>query len=601
MPPMSHDPRMAQAQAHAARGEHAQALAILQGVLRSRPRDASVLSELGRVCMLGGRSEQAEGYARAALSLRQDDPVLTTNLALVLLNHAACTPAKRSEAVSLLRKATTTAPAYADAQVLLVQALVEDTKIGDAHQACIAAAAHVQDPDLAVYHALCESFLGASRAALARLDRAASVWPQHPVPKLARCVLSHTVPGLTPATIAAWHAEYGSAIAKTIARPPAHVRSTPRARLRVGVLSPDLRRHSVAYFARPLFEHLDPAKFELYAYHLWAKEDDVSQQLRTHAARWTNVAMLTDEAIAGMIARDDLDILLDLGGLTSGSRPRVLAARPVPIIATYCGYPDTTGIPGVTHRIVDALTDPPSTAAGPSFDARCVEKLVRLNSCFLCYTPPTDAPDARPVASRGEVRFASFNSVRKLNIETFQLWARVLNAVPSSTLTLKWGDLQDQSVRQSVEVMLGAAGIADRTTILPRSTDTASHLACYHDVDIALDTCPYHGTTTTCEAMWMGVPVVTRVGEIHASRVGLSLLTQVGLEDLACVDDDAFVATAARLARDADRRAMLRAGLRERMATSPLCNPTSFAARFGEVLLSLAARSEHARDGTSTP
>jgi protein O-GlcNAc transferase len=405
-------------------------------------------------------------------------------------------------------------------------------------------------------------------------------------------VLAHCVHGLHPAVIARWHKEYGQAISATVARAslrPASGPSASRDKLRVGLLSPDLRRHSVAYFIRPLFMHLDTQQFELHAYHLWAAEDEVSDELRAGCARWTNIARRTDEEIIAILLHDDLDILLDLGGLTSGSRPRVLAAKPAPCVISYCGYPDTTGIPGVDVRVVDALTDPLDVGA-PTFDARCTEKLIRLDPCFLCYTPPADAPDVAPRVSGASIRFGSFNAVRKLNLETCKLWARVLDAVPGSTLTLKWGDLQDPGVRLALEQQLERAGLLGRTQILPRTESTRAHLSLYHDIDIALDTFPYHGTTTTCEALWMGVPVVTRVGDLHVSRVGLSLLTQVGLSDLAASTDDQYVLKAASLANDAIRLSRLRAELRDRMRASPLCDDVRWTRRFEEVLVRCAGQ-----------
>lgn len=237
----------------------------------------------------------------------------------------------------------------------------------------------------------------------------------------------------------------------------------------------------------------------------------------------------------------------------------------------------------------------------PDFDDRCAEKLIRLDPCFLCYKPPKDAPvptmaTEPQVGVDGGVTFASFNTVRKLNPFCVELWSRVLQSVAGSELLLKSRELQDPTMVTSLRAMFETHGVADRVEFLQPTKSIAEHLALYSRVHVALDTFPYHGTTTTCESLWMGVPVVTLAGDRHASRVGVSLLTNVtqssrgqrvgdvSLDDLIATTPEHFVDAATKLASDVDRLKALRVGLRTTMQTSAICDAAAFAERFGIAL-----------------
>jgi predicted O-linked N-acetylglucosamine transferase (SPINDLY family) len=250
---------------------------------------------------------------------------------------------------------------------------------------------------------------------------------------------------------------------------------------------------------------------------------------------------------------------------------------------TYLGYPSTTAIPNFGWRFVDAITDPPGA------EDSATERLVRLDKSFLCYRPPADAPEPSqgPAASGQPITFGSFNAPMKIGTGTLDAWARVLREVPGSRLLLKGRPFGDAGVRRRVQDELAGRGIdAQRIEFALWTPTIRDHLACYSRVDVALDTFPYNGTTTTCEALWMGVPVVTLEGRMHAGRVGASLLTAVGKPELIARTTDEYVALAARLARDPGRLASLRFSLREKMATSPLRDETGHAARFEAALRS---------------
>lgn len=249
---------------------------------------------------------------------------------------------------------------------------------------------------------------------------------------------------------------------------------------------------------------------------------------------------------------------------------------------TAIGYPNTTGLTAIDVRLVDSHTDPSGD------EALATERLLRLDPCFLCYAPPTDAPAPTTPASHAPFTFGSFNAIAKVGDACCALWARALAAVPDARLLLKTKALADDTARAALLDRLARAGISpERVELVPSTATVAEHLALYGRIHVALDSFPYHGTTTTCEALWMGVPVVTRVGDRHAARVGASLLAAVGLEELVANDDDAFAAICARLARDRAALEALRHGLRDRLRTSPLTDADGYRTRFTRAIRAL--------------
>jgi predicted SAM-dependent methyltransferase len=270
---------------------------------------------------------------------------------------------------------------------------------------------------------------------------------------------------------------------------------------------------------------------------------------------------------------DKLDVLVDLAGHTEGGRPLLMARKPAPVQVTWMGYPDTVGTAAIDYRLTDEVADPPGES-----DRLHAEKLVRLPSGFLCYQPPADCPEVAPARqSNGHgVTFGSFNNLAKVPAMV-PVWARLLKALPDSRLALKAYGLSAQSAREALSAQFAENGIAgDRLVLLPPEATVGAHLSRYAEIDVALDTFPYNGTTTTCEALWMGVPVVTRAGKSHVSRVSASLLARVGLGDLVAQTEDEYVEKALALARNAERRRELRGGLRRRMRASPLLDAAAF-------------------------
>jgi protein O-GlcNAc transferase len=338
--------------------------------------------------------------------------------------------------------------------------------------------------------------------------------------------------------------------------------------LRVGYVSADLRSHSVAYFLEPALEARDRSAVHVTCYANRIGRDATTNRLRVLSDEWRVIDGMNDDDALALIRNDEIDILVDLSGHTGRNRMPLFARRAAPIQVTYIGYPNTTGLATMDYRLTDAWADPVGLT-----DKLYTEELVRLDGGYLCYRPPVDSPPVGepPVLTSGRITFGSFNNLAKVNPALIARWAAILNRVLGSRMMLKTKPLADAGARDLLLQAFAHHGIAeDRLVLSGWTDDTAGHLARYSDIDIALDTFPYHGTTTTCEALWMGVPVVTCAGDIHASRVGVSLLSGIGFDDLIASSMEGYVETAISLAHDVSRLCRLRAALRARMASSAL-------------------------------
>ncbi len=349
----------------------------------------------------------------------------------------------------------------------------------------------------------------------------------------------------------------------------------PDRSLRIGYVSGDLRRHSVGYFMDSVLSCRPPDAGHVTCYSNSFREDPFSERLRGFADGWHNILALSDEAVTELIRGHRIDVLVDLSGHSKDNRLLVFARKPAPVQVTYLGYPGTTGLEAMDYRLTDSLCDP-EAEAGRGF----TETLVRLDGGFLCYTPPPETPavSALPADSAGYVTFGSFNNLSKVNPEVVAAWARILESVPDSRLLMKNKPLGDATVRARYAALFKSHGIApERLEFLGNVPDTAGHMGVYGRIDIGLDPFPYNGTTTTLEAAWMGVPVVSLAGDRHSGRVGLSLGNALGLPQLAAKDARDYVETAARLAGNREELARLRGGLRQRLADSALMDGPGFA------------------------
>jgi protein O-GlcNAc transferase len=559
-------------------GRPAEAVVLLTKARRRNPRSAATVMCLGVAQSALGRNVEAEATLREALRLDPKGFETWANLGALQVLAGRLT-----EAIASYQKAVEINPNYAQGWTGLGSVLHLAGRGGEAigyHTRALALDPHhpkarfARAQSLQACHRIDE--------ALADFDAHLAQFPQEHEARSFRLFLLHYGEALTREQLFAEHVAYGRALEAELAaaaprRPFANSRE-PERRLRVALLSPDFRTHSVAFFIEPLLAHLDRTQFEVFLYHDHFSIDAMSERLRASAAVWRHIAGQAHDVVEAAIRADAPDIVVDLAGHTGLNRLTLFARRLAPVQITYLGYPNTTGLTAMDYRLTDAWADPPGDA-----DRLHTEKLLRFAPTAWTFAPPLAAPPVAPppCAAGAGVTFGSFNALSKINDHTLRLWRDLLAAVPGSRLVIKSYGLETERWQQR----LAQAGIAlDRVTLRQPTADIAEHLACYAEIDLALDPFPYQGTTTTCEALWMGVPVVTLAGDRHTSRVGVSLLHAVGHSEWIAHDDADYVAKAAALAADPARLAAARAALREEMRRSPLLDHAGQAGRFGAAL-----------------
>jgi predicted O-linked N-acetylglucosamine transferase (SPINDLY family) len=357
---------------------------------------------------------------------------------------------------------------------------------------------------------------------------------------------------------------------KTRRQPHRNLREQRR-RLKVGYVSPDFRRHAVAYFIEPILANHERDEIEVCCYYNRAERDDFTARLARYADRWLDCARMTDEELAGRIRADGIDILVDLSGHTAGNRMLTFARKPAPIQITYLGCPGaSTGLAAMDYRLTDAHADPAGS------EAYYTEALLRLPGSQWCYRANEEMPRivATPARQNGYVTFGSFHTFSKITRPCIELWAQLLHAVPESRLlmvTVPQGAPRDQLKEQ-----FGALGVPAERLQLYGKLPQSEFLRTFQLADIALDPFPATGATTMCEALCMGVPAITLVGTRCMSRMGFSVLSAVGLQDLAAATPQEYVRTAMHLAQNLPRLEALHAGLRARVTASPLADGAKF-------------------------
>ncbi len=473
-------------------------------------------------------------------------------------------------------------------------------RINGRHEEAMALATRAinQEPQSAIAHNLagnCLGELGRMREALACFQKAVECDPKDSVAHSNLLYNLNFHSAFSPEHVFALHRMWGrdAVEAANAFRIAPRTKIASGKRLRLGYVSGDFRRHSVMYFLGPILRRHNRDQFEIFCYSNLDREDSLTTQIKQLDVRWRDITALSDEAACRQIIEDEIDILVDLAGHTGGNRLGIFARKPAPLQCTYLGYPNTTGLPTMDYRIVDAITDP----TGES-DARSIERLARLPRGFLCFSPPGNQLDsvlddaghlqpfhvfsqniapALPEHRRGHLTLGTFNNSKKIDVESTILWGAALAALPGAKLLLKGKAYQNVQARENLFRVLAHGGIApERVELRNNAPSLAEHLAQYNDIDIALDTFPYNGTTTTCEALWMGVPVLTLAGNGHASRVGASLLQMVGHPEWVANSTDEFVEACVALAADPECRLALRHSLREEMLDSPLMDEAGF-------------------------
>jgi protein O-GlcNAc transferase len=520
-------------------GQLSEAISCYQKALELRPDNAQAYCNLGNGYQIEGRIDQAIFCYNKAVTLNPDNPEAYNNMGAAL-KHCG----RLEEAVSCHRKALELEPGNAVAHNNLGSANKHQGKLPEA-MACYRKACHLKRDYAEAHSNLILAMQYDQTSNLKEIYYESSAWwKQHRTPNRREFV---------------------------------HHRSSDstKNRLRIGYVSPDFRDHSVSYFFLPLLEAHDRREVEVFCYAEVKRADKMTARIKSLSDHWRSTVGLPSDAVAQQIYEDGIDILVDLAGHTANNRLLVFAGKPAPVQVTWLGYPGTTGMEVMDYRLTDEIADPAGDA-----DKYHSEALIRLPQGFLCYSPPETYPDVSdlPSIDRKRTTFGSFNNLPKVNERVVEIWSQILLQTPGSSLLLKSRQLKDDRTRRRYMDLFTKNGInCERIEMLPATASISEHLDLYNRVDIGLDPFPYNGTTTTCEALWMGVPVVTLRGDRHSSRVGASILTRVGLKDFITENEGEYISKTVELASNLDRLKELRAGMRRRMMESPLCNPESFA------------------------
>jgi predicted O-linked N-acetylglucosamine transferase (SPINDLY family) len=534
----------------AGKGRHQQAFDLFSIAIYREPDNAGYFSSLGAVLIAMGDYTGAVSALERAVALNPNLAIAHSNLSGVYqrVSHhsAAVTHARRAVAL--------------------------DAGLSNAHN-----------------NLGCSlKSLGHLPEALASFDRALATDPTHITAHSNRLFTKLYAEGVPHADYAADARSFGARFADPLLRrrPFANDRD-PERRLRIGFVSGDLCTHAVARFIEPFLRHLDRTQFEARAYMTQAAEDAVSARLRTLFDGWHNITGLDDDEAADLIEADAIDILVDLSGHSAGHRLLVFARKPAPVQVSYLGHPATTGVRAMDYRLTDHGLDVPGQT-----ESLHTETLWWLPGVSATYEPPDGVPPAReraPFEDNGFITFGVMNRFEKIGDDALQAWAEILRLLPDAQLFMVVGDVETLEIRAQVENRLSKAGLPiDRVRLHPRTT--TGYFQLYHQFDIALDSFPYNGGTTSCDTLAMGVPFIALRGTHAVARVGSSLLATVGLEELAAETPEDYVARTVALARDPERLRALRSGLREQVFDSPLMDHARFAQEMGEAFRSMWKR-----------
>lgn len=577
---ISHRTRLAAT--HLQRGKPAEAKLLLSQELAKDPGNVHALRVMRLALSAMGEHEQAAYYAQRLFAKLPDD-----SEAANLYGNSLAECGKFAEAEKVLRESIAKRPEFLLNHAALANTLLMQGRFIDVLE--------VAQPVLEKFPTM-DPMIGVAATALlqtGRADDAALMLrdagtrnPQDLRLLGFMCGVMNYAQAIPPSDLLAAHYAFGRMLASmmpTLAMPRTPV---PEDRaVRVGFVGGDFRAHASDFFLLPLVEKLDASRVKVFIYHTSPREDASTAAYKAvPGVRFANIARLNPLQASERIRSDKLDVLIDVSGHTAGTALPTLHTRCAPVQASYLGYPCTTGVGAIDWRIVDARTDP------PGFEAQSSEKLWRLEPCFMVYRPPfsyASAPETGPApnTSAGHVTFGCFSSAQKLNEQTLRRFARVMRETPGSKLVLKAVQFKDQRVREDFARRFEVAGIAkDRVIVEPPAASARELLPSYQRIDITLDTFPYAGNTTVCESLFMGVPVVTMMGKTSASRGAVPSLAAAGLEDLITTDEDAFVDTAVRLAKDEARRVKLRRELRSTLEKSVLRDEAGMAQRFERML-----------------
>ena len=530
---------------------------------------------LGNTLLASEHAREALPVYREAVRLRPDSPDAWAGLGCALEESG-----QLDEAVEAYRGALRCDPYFSGAVGNLVDVLVSMRRSGEARE--LLKDVLQRDPGNAPVRrrlAFLDRDCGESEAAVASLREMLSAAPDDLETHSSLLFAKMLLPQSDIAAVMAEHRSFGERLCARVQRLPLHNAPFPERRLKIGLVSPDLRRHPVAVFVEPVLRHLDRGAFELHCYYTHERRDEITKLLAQLSDAWHDAARLDDESLARQVQVDGIDILIDLAGHTAGQRLGVFARKPAPLQFTWLGYLATTGLDTIDYRLCDRHTDP----VGRS-EAWHVEALARMPDSLWCYSPLFEIPPPGPLPrlKNGYWTFGSTNQIAKLNQHCLGVWARLLGAVRDSRLRILGAG--DPWIEQRLLREFARHGVSAERIELVGRLPLQEYFAAYRAVDILLDSLPYNGGTTTCDALIMGVPVATVMGDRSVARSGVSLLSTMGLEDWIAPDEDALRELLLKKTARVDEVAVLRAALPGRMRASPLMDAPRYARNFETLL-----------------
>ncbi len=580
------------------------AIDVLRSAIRMQPGNDAAHNNLGNALKGQGNLAAAEESYRAAIQANPHAPEAYGNLASLLLGqrrldeafsaaeeairlHPAFAQAlnvrgavlrekrRTNEAIASLQAALQANPNYADAYLNIGNAYQ------DLHQLDNAIAAYqevirLRSNDWGSHQglALVLQESGMMENAIAYLRRAMELSPDDAALRSNLIYYLHFAESTADDTAIneqhqQWREQYAAPLRLRI-QPHLNDRD-PERKLRIGYVSPDFFHQAESFFVMPLLEAHDHNQVQVVCYSSVSKPDDVTARFKKTAAEWHDVQSLDNSSLAQRIREDRIDVLMDLTMHMGGNRLLLFAEKPAPVQFSWLAYPGSTGLDTIDYRLTDGFMEP----AGQN-DSWSAETPIRLPDCWCCYHPLTDQPEvnALPALQSGKITFASLNSSCKHGETVWRLWAEVLRAVPQSTLYFL---TREGSHRELMRQFFQSESVDPERILFTEPLSRAEYLRFYHRIDIALDPFPYNGITTTCDALWMGVPVITIAGRVPRSRAGLSVITNAGMPEFIMDSHEGFVRRVCELSSDLGKLAEIRASLRARMEHSPLMDANRFA------------------------
>ncbi len=563
-------------------GQLDEALPCYRTAARLKPDFAEAHNNLGNLLRELGQLDEAVASCREAVRLKPQFPEAHNNLGAALADQG-----KLAEAVACYREAVRQRPDYAEAHNNLGVALAHQRKLDEA------AASLRQATRLRPGYGEALNNLGNTLKDQGMLEEAVACYRQAVAARPDNAAFHSNLvyalnflPGLDPAALfaeqRAWARRHAEPLAATVR--PQDVDRSPARRLRLGYVSPDFREHVMGSYIEPVLAAHDRGRFEVFCYADVPHPDERTLRIQQLADHWRSLVGVSDERAAELIRQDRIDLLIDLAGHTGNNRLLVFARKPAPVQATHFGCPTTTGLAAMDYRLTDAPTDPPGTA-----EPFHTETLYRLAGFSWHYVPPEGLEVGElPARRTGHVALASFNQLAKLTPEVIAVWSRILAALPTARLQLLTGAGAEADRR--LTGLFARHGIGPERLVLLGKRPRVEYLRLYQTVDFCLDPFPYAGCNTSCDALWMGCPVVTLEGTTSAGRVGFCLLTGLGLPDLVARTPADYVAIAVRLAGDLDRLAGLRADLRDRIRRSGLTDAVGFTRKLEDAYRAMWAK-----------